>query len=253
MFAKAATPALVVGRPASLWATAGSPGAGSFDASLNGVVLSSSSSNVAGQLPHTDPVSGNAYLGRLQAQASQPGTLILCDRLWHNGGYTITATTAQNSTPAAWPARDVAGSTNGDGVLLGVEYSANAGAAAPTFTIAYTNEAGTASRSAVNLDATANSSLAGSFYRIGLQAGDKGVRTVASLTMNVSQVTGTINLVAYRPLAALELSASNVPNAIDALTGGIPRLFNGIVPFFLFVPSTAAAMNLSGTYAETQG
>jgi hypothetical protein len=252
-FAKAVTPTLVAGKPQSLWALAGAPGAGSFDTTLNGVVLSSSSAMVAGQLPHVDPVSGNAYLARLQAAASQAGVLLLCDRLWHNGGFTITSTSAQAITSPAFPARDAAGSTNGDGVLIGLEVSAAAGAAAPTLTLAYTNQAGTASRSATNLDATANSPAAGSFFRLGLQAGDTGVRSVQSLTLSASWLSGTINLVAYRVLAALELTGANVTNAIDGITGGFPRLYNGVVPYLIFIPSTTTASNVSGTFVETQG
>lgn len=250
-FAKAVTPTLVAGRPQSLWGLAGNPGAGSFDTTLNGVTLTGNAVN--GQIARSDPGSGNAYLARLQAQATIAGTLMLCDRLWHNGGYTITATTAQNSTTPTWPARDINGATSGVGVYLGLEISAAAGAAAPTITIAYTNSSGTASRSATNLDATANSPTAGAFYRIGLQAGDVGVQSVQSLTLNASWVSGTMNLVAYRVLASLELTTGNVGNAIDVLTGGMPRIYNGTVPFLIFIPSTTTASNISGVYVETQG
>jgi hypothetical protein len=250
---KAATATLVAGRPTSLWSLAGSPGAGAFDNTLNGVVLSSSSSPVNGQLRHVDPVSGNAYLARLQAAATQAGTLLLLDRLWHNGGYTITSTAAQNSTTPTWPARDTAGSTNGDGVLLALEISAAAGAAAPTITVGYTNQAGTASRTGTNILATANSPAIGATYFIGLQAGDTGVRSVQSLTLSVSWVSGTMNLVAYRLLAALEIPQAGVSNAIDAITAGMPRLYNGVVPWLVFIPNTTTATLVTGSYIETQG
>lgn len=250
---KAVTATLVAGRPASLWSLGGSPGAGSFDTTLNGVTLSSTSAQVAGQIPHTDPGTGNAYLARFSGAATQAGTLLLLDRMWHNGGYTITSNTAQNSTTPTWPARDAAGSTNGDGVLLALEVSAACGAAAPTITIAYTNQAGTGSRSATNLLATTNSPAIGATYFIGLQAGDTGVRSVQSLTLSVSWVSGTINLVAYRLLAALELPLGGTPNAIDLVTGGMPRIYNGTVPWMVFVPNTTTASNISGTYVETQG
>lgn len=252
-FAKAITPNLVAGRPHSLWYLTGSPGPGVADTTLNGVVLSSSSALVNGQLPHFDPVSGNAYLGRFQAQATQPGSLLLCDRLWSNGGYTITSTSAQSSTTPTWPARDVAGATNGDGVFIGLEVSVATGAAAPLLTLNYTNQAGTSGRAATNLDTVVSSSAIGAFYRLGLQAGDTGVRSVQSLTLSASQISGTINLVAYRILAALELTANNTPNAIDALTAGFPVLYPGAVPFLIFIPSTTTASAVSGTFAETQG
>jgi hypothetical protein len=252
-FAKAITPTLVAGKPQSLWGLGGNPGAGAFDTTLAGVALSSTSANVNGQINFVDPVSGNSYLARLQAAATIGGTLLLCDRLWHNGGFTITAATSQTVTSAAFPARDINGSTNGDGVLLGLEVSAACGAAAPTITIGYTNSGGTASHTATNSFATANSPAAGSFFPIGLQAGDIGVRSVQNLTLSVSWVSGTINLVAYRVLAALELLNNATPNAIDAVTSGFPRMFNGSVPFLIFIPNTTTASNVSGQIVWTQG
>lgn len=252
-FAKAVTGTMVAGRPWSTWALAGNPGAGSFDTTLAGVALSSSSSLVNGQLRHVNPGSGNAYLAGLSATATQAGLLLLCDRLWHNGGFTITQATAQTVNSATWPARDIAGSTNGDGVFLGLEISSGAGAAAPTITVGYTNQAGTSSRTATNSFATANSPAAGSFFPIGLQAGDTGVRSVQTLTLSVSWVSGTMNLVAYRVLAALPLAGAFIPNAIDALTGGLPRLYDGTVPFLIFIPNTTTTSYISGVYQETHG
>lgn len=252
-FAKNVTGTMVAGRPWSTWALAGNPGAGSFDNTLAGVALNSTSANVNGQIPFTNPVSGNTYLARFQGGATIAGILLLCDRLWHNGGFTITSNTAQTVNSATWPARDANGTTNGDGVLLGLEISASAGAAAPTITVSYTNQSGTSSRTATNSFPTANSPAAGSFFPIGLQAGDTGVRSVQSLTLSASWVSGTMNLVAYRVIAALELTGAFVPNAIDAITSGFPRLYDGSVPFLIFIPSTTTTSNISGQVVYTQG
>lgn len=252
-FAKNVTGTMVAGRPWSTWALAGNPGAGSFSASLSGVALDSTSANVNGQIPFTDPVSGNSYLARFQAGATISGTLLLCDRLWHNGGFTITTTTAQTVNSATFPARDLAGSTNGDGVLVGIEVSAACGAAAPAPTLTYTNQAGTGSRTASLSFPTANSPAAGSFFPFGLQAGDTGVRSIQSLTLGTSWVSGTINLVAYRVIAALELTGAFVPNAIDAITSGFQKLHNGTVPFLIFIPSTTTTSSISGQMIVTQG
>lgn len=252
-FAKAVTPTLVAGRPHSLAYLAGNPGTFTANGTLNGAVRNSTSGQVNGQINFTDPSSGNAYLARLQGQATIAGSLILADRLWDNGGYTITSTAAQNSTTPTWPSRDANGSTNGDGVLLGLEISAATGAGTPTITISYTNESGTAGRSATNYIATVASSAIGAFYPISLQAGDYGVRSVQSLTLSATWTSGTMNLVAYRELARLELTAANTPNAIDALTSGMPRLYNGTVPFLIFIPSTTTASNISGQVIYTHG
>lgn len=251
--AKAVTATLVAGRDASLWSLGGNPGAGSFNGTLNGVVLDSTSGMIAGQIPHVNPGSGNAHLARLSASATQAGALMLCDRLWHNGGFTITSTGVQSITSPTWPARDVAGSTNGDGVLLAVEVSAATGAGTPTITVSYTNQAGIAGRTATNVRATVASSAIGAVYEIGLQAGDTGVRSVQSLTLSATWTSGTINLVAFRPLAVLELPVANTTNAIDAVTGGLPRLYDGVVPWLVFSPSTTTATNVSGSYVESHG
>ncbi len=249
-FAKAVTPTLVAGRPHSLFYLAGSPGAAAAPApGLNGAALTS----YAGQIPFTNPSSGNTYLARLQAQATIAGTLILADRLWHNSGYTITSTSAQNTTFPGLPARDRNGSTDGDGVLLGVEISGATGSGTPTITVGYTNSGGTASRTARNIIATVASSAVGAFYPIGLQSGDQGVQSVQSLTLSATWTSGTMHLVAYRELARLELTAANTPGAIDALTSGFPRLFDNTVPFLIFVPSTTTASSIVGSLVYAQG
>ena len=97
------------------------------------------------------------------------------------------------------------------------------------------------------------SSAIGATYFIGLQAGDVGVQSVQSLTLSATWTSGTINLVAYRILADLELAGAFVPNSVDALTSGFPRIYNGVVPWLVFIPQTTTATNVSGTYVETQG
>lgn len=249
--AKAVTATTVAGRLQSLWPLAGNPGAGAYDNTLNGVALTSP---VNGQIPRTNPVGGNlAYLARFQVANTNAGTLLLVDRLWHNGGITITSTSAQAITSPAWPTRDASGTSDGDGVLLGVEVSAATGAGTPTISVGYTNQAGTAGRVGTNIVATTASATIGGFYAIGLQAGDTGVRSVQSLTLSATWTSGTINLVAYRVLASLELPGGAFTNAIDALTGGMPRIFDGSVPYLLFLPQAANTNIMSGCYVETHG
>jgi hypothetical protein len=222
-------------------------------------VLSSSSALVNGQIPHYDPASGNAYLARLSASATQAGKLMLLDRIWHNGGYTITSTSAQNSTTPTWPSRcptsgtDDTPATTGQGVLLAVEIETATGAGTPTITISYTNQAGTSGRTAQNSMATVASSAQGAVYLCTLQAGDTGVRSVQSLTLSATWTSGTMHLVAFRFLAELELPGAFISNSIDALTSGLPRMYNGTVPWIVFVPNTTTVSNVSGSYAETQG
>jgi hypothetical protein len=59
--------------------------------------------------------------------------------------------------------------------------------------------------------------------------------------------------VAYRHLTDLPLVGAYVPNMIDALTGGMPRLYDGVVPWLMFVPNTTTSTNVIGSYMETHG
>lgn len=259
--AKGVTPTLVAGRPHSLWYLAGAPGAGTMDNTTSGgVALSSSSAIVAGQIYHKDPTSGTSYLARLQAMCTQPGTLILADRLWHGsdiiGGtvISVTATTSQTITSVpTWPARDANGATAGVGVLIGLEvYTTATTGGSGSVTLTYTNTAGTTGKTSTTVDVP-GAAQPGAFFRFGLASGDLGVKTPTAIQNSASWTAGTFGLVAYRVLATLELTVANVPNAIDALTSGFPQLPNGAVPFLIFVPNTTTASNISGSFIETQG
>jgi hypothetical protein len=263
LWAKSSSPTML-GPPwwQSFWYLGGFPSSGAAPATTaNGTPLTSSTSLVQGQLYRSNPGSsatGN-YIGRFSGCSSVAGTLILADRLLQCGGITtgaaiaVTTTTAQTINTTTLPARDKTGTTNGVGVLGAVEISAATGAAAPVLTLGYTNSTGTASRSGTNLIPTINSTPTGGFYPIILQAGDVGMQSVQTITIGTSLVSGSVCVVLYRPLVALELPGAYIPNAIDALTAGFPQLFYGAVPFFIWVASATTGVYVSGSYVETQG
>lgn len=72
-------------------------------------------------------------------------------------------------------------------------------------------------------------------------------------TLSATWTSGAASLVAYCELARLELTAANVPAAIDAVTSGFPRLFGNTVLFLIFTPSTTTASNIAGQLVVTQG
>lgn len=243
---------LVAGRTYSALYAAGIPCAAVAPTpGISGAALTS----YAGQIPFTNPSSGqNSYLARFVCvPTAQGGSINLVDRLWHNSGITITSTSAQTVNSVTFPARDVNGSTNGEGVYLGVEVSAATGAGTPTITVSYTNSDNTSGRTATNIFSTSTTSPIGTFYPLGLQAGDKGVRSIQSITLSATWTSGTIHLVAYRPLVAVQSPAAGVCSPVDALTSGLVRLYDNTVPFFLFVPNTTASTGFTGTMTVTQG
>ncbi len=241
--------ATVAGRFYSPFYVAGYPGAAVAPTpGLAGAALTT----YAGQIPWTNPGAGNSYLARFSGTASQTGTLYLCDRLWHNSGFNVTLTTAQTVNSVAFPARDSAGAINGANVFIGVEVSTVMGAGTPTFTMVYTNSAGTAGRSSVS-PAMAATMAVGSFIPLPLAAGDIGVKAVTSIQQSATMTSGVYNLVAFRELASVPITSANILQAVDALTGGFVRLYDNTVPFLLFLPATTTAPTITASMIVTQG
>ena len=144
----------------TLWYSSGNPGAATANAAgVNGAAVSGA---VGGSLLRSNPVSGNAYIGRWAMNASTVGTLWLIDRLWNNSGLSVTSTAAQAISAATLPARDNAGSTNGAGVMAAIEWSATGGAGTPTVTLTYTDQDGNAGNNLIiGGSSTANDTLYG--------------------------------------------------------------------------------------------
>lgn len=228
---------------------AGTPGAAAAPApGIGGAALTT----YAGQIPWTNPSSGNSYLARFSAASNKAGIIILADRLWHNSGIDVTSTGAQTINSATWPARDMNGATDGAGVQIGVEVSTAMGAGTPTFTMVYTNSGGTGSKSTVT-QAMVASMAVGSFIPVPLAAGDTGVRSIQTWTQSATMTSGAYHLVAYRILAKVDIYSAGMGMAVDSLTGGFVRLYDNTVPFPLFLPAGAATYDLYGQLIVSQG
>lgn len=253
-FSKAVSGTAFAGGPISYYPIAGFPLVGLYpNTGLTGGTYSSSSGTPQGFLPHTDPLTGNAYLAQLRASVAQPCTLLLCDRLW-DARPANTTTTAQTITSPTLPARDSLGQTNGLGVQVGIEFVVAGSATAATMAMSYTNSAGVAGSTGAFIDLpTAGIPAIGRFYRIGMAAGDLGVQSVQSVTLATNWTTGTLQLVAYRVIAQLDLALANTPNMLDVISGAFPRIYNGSCLFLMIIPTTTTTCNLSGVYVESQG
>ena len=249
-FTKGMTGNIVAGRPLSTWGLNGFPGPGGYDTTLNGVVVSAAT---PGALDFVNPSSGNTYLARLLGSATVGGTLILADRLWHNGGLSSTSLTTQFITSPTWPPRDRDGLTAGTGVYIGAEISALTGSGTPTLTMSYTNSAGDTARTATNITSTTSAASTRTFYQLGLQGGDQGVRSVQSITLSSSWTSGTFNLVAYREISRLDIATGSTPVSMDLLSGGFQRIYNDSALFFIFVPAGSTTSAITGQLTWTQG
>lgn len=165
-----------------------------------------------------DPSTGGWYLTKFGLNGVAVNTYALLDILWYNTGLTVTTTTAQAITTPAWPARDNNGSTNGEGVqvaLYALTALGNAAAVSNT-TLQYTNSAGTAGRtgtfSGSNGFRAPATPVIGTFMPFQLQAGDTGVQSIQSITLATTYTSGTMMLIAYRPIALDGVPLANGPS-----------------------------------------
>lgn len=235
------------------WYASGNPGASvANSAGINGQAVDSTlGTSVQGRLPRTNPASGNAYLGRLAVNASTAGTLWLIDRIWQNSGLSATSTSAQAISGAVIAPRDGDGDTTGHNVMAAIEWSATGGTGTPTVTLTYTDSLGGTGKTAA-LTGVASPPI-GTFEIFPLAAGDTGIRAPTSFIQSATRTSGTMHLVLFRVLAQVEVTAANIGNAIDALTGGMPRIYDNSTLQLVWFPSATTATNFIGQYIETQG
>jgi hypothetical protein len=236
------------------WYATGNPGASTATAiGINGEAVTPALGSTGGRILRTNPGSGNAYIGRLAVNATSAGTLWLIDRLWQNSGLSVTSTAGQAITSAALPARDGAGTTNGAGVMAAVEWSATGGAGTPTVTLIYNDQDGNTGTGTLTGVA---SPPVGTFEIFTLGAGDTGIRSLtsaSSFTQSATRTSGTMHLVLFRVLAQVEVTTANIGNAIDALTSGLPRIYDDSVLQLVWFPTATTATTITGQYIETQG
>lgn len=251
-FFKVGTTMKAAGLNYSYWLAAGNPGAGV--ASAAGLAGEALTSPVAGQLKLPAAVGGkDLYVARMEAlHTSSIGALSICDRLWQNSGFGVTTLTAQTINSVALPARDINGSTNGEGVMAGMEVITTLGAGTPTLTVTYTNSAGTSGRTGTIGPITTTSQV-GMFYPMALQAGDIGVRSIQSITTSATMTSGSVNFVMYRELVSLPMPSANLGVDRDAVALGLPKVLDGTVLYLLGMATATTATIIDGSVTWAQG
>jgi hypothetical protein len=164
----------------------------------------------------------------------------------------VTVQGTSGSVYLALPPRDNNGSRNGTGVYAAYEVNSNMGAGTPNLNVTYVDSVGTAGSVSPTLALTA-SMILGTFIPIPLAAGDVGVRGIQSHIKNATQNSGGYSLVLYRVLARIPIPVAYAGAAVDAITSGMPRLFDNTVPFLVFIPGTTTSPIVSGQVVYTQG
>lgn len=220
---------------------------------LNGDALScntTADATIAGAPYLPDPAAGSYYI----TASNWGGTVAhfhqLFDLIWYDTGLVVTTTTAQNVTLPTLPNRDDTGTNNGEGWQAGilVTTATTNGSAVTNTTLTYTNSEGTGSRTATMASFPATA-VAGAFIPFQLQAGDRGIRNIASVALGTSYVTGAISLVLYRVISATPSPLANVGGGLLSLANSGPpgiKLWNGTCLVNGYLASATTATNVVG-------
>lgn len=218
---------------------------------VNGRVTDGTQAADYGCFPVANPTTGGNYLTEVNMAASVNHTNVLFDVLWVNSGLVVTTTTAQAIASPALPARDINGTTNGEGCSIALLFVAASTLAAvgANLTVSYTNSDGVAGRTAT-LSAIVGSQVPatpviGTIVWFNLQAGDRGVRSIQSITLGTSMLTGTISLMITRDIATI---GTTIPNVNAQKIIGMPgiRLYNGTCLLHSVLTSATTATFFAG-------
>lgn len=223
--------------------------------------LTDATTNATG-IQHGGAVGGFKVLLNAAAQTAAattaPCVLMLVDLLGFYPVTSVTTTGAQTLNNTVTLPRY----TDGAGVQAFITPSTVMGAATPSISIGYTNSASTVGRATpatlpIGNTAAAVTSVvysgtgAGKFGPfIPLQAGDAGIKSVQSISLSASYVSGVLNLVLCRPLLTLPITTLGVTaerDLINQLNSG-PRVYDGACLAWLMLAgaATPVAAPLSG-------
>lgn len=148
-------------------------------------------------------------------------TIYLSDLLFAAGPFAFNASSVTLSSQPSYASRLPRGSAAGCTKIMVEAVTAFTGN--PTFTISYTNQAGTPGRTATLSGVT--SPAVGRCYMIPLQSGDTGVLSVNAVSCSTATV-GTFNVYVLRDIAVYMCPNTNYRNARGPGETGMPQIFD---------------------------
>ena len=245
-----AATAYTAGRSASLWTYDGFPARGSAPGA--GAIPTVST---AGAIPFTASTGGrDKQLISIGLISLIAGTYLLYDRLYHISGLSGTSTSDQTiQGPSPSPA--LTRNTGGAGNIVFYEIYTAIGGTATTLTMTYTNQAGTGGQTTtIPIGGTGFNGVTRA-QRLGLAAGDSGVRAVEKIALTATTGTvGNFGITIAQPLAWLPIGGSGTSGWRDYTTGlpGIPVIDNNACLALMFYPTSSTVTECTGamTFVE---
>lgn len=208
-------------------AAAGNPGAGTLagTSAPGGALFTDASSGMP--TINTFGVGATGYLTRVQYANSVVGRIELWDKIY---GYNVTA--AQNGTLQTLTLSSVPSATGrypdgaGNGTRLFVEVTTTMSATATTYTVTYTNSAGTTGRTSAS-SGSMSGFVAGRWVELALQAGDSGVRALETIVIGgATNAAGVVNVIIARPLWTNSVRVANGGGVDGIDRTGMPVVYD---------------------------
>ena len=259
-----ATTAHTAGLWYSLFRGGGNPGADTILGTGTNLAFQALTDTTAGAtgIQHGGNVGGHKVLLNAAAQTAAattaPCVLMLVDLLGFYPITTVTTTGAQTLNNTVTLPRY----TNGAGVQAFLTPSTVMGAATPNLSIGYTNSAGTAGKATPATLPIGNSGAAvtsvvysgtgnGKFGPfMPLAAGDSGIRSVQTVTISASYLSGVLNLVLCKPLMTLPITTLGVTAERDLVNqfASMPKIYDGACLAWIMLAgaATPVASPISG-------
>ncbi len=213
----------------SVFDLAGNPGAGVLAGTSTAAGVVPSAATVG--CPSINAFGGAAtgYLAQVDFGCSVAARLKLFDMLFKAGAYAFTAGTTALAAQPSYSSRLPGGTDFGDTQVWIEVSTAFATGTAWQVNVTYTNQAGTAGRTAIILPAQGVAGLTlGRMYQLGLQAGDTGLQKIESVIVTnggTAMTAGAINVLVLRPLWSGRVKNANDGDVHDLFKTGMPQLY----------------------------
>lgn len=222
---KTASATTVATVPFSTLDLAGYPGAGSLAVgnTANGLVPTDATAGFPTLHPFGAGASG--YLQSVDFGGTVAARLTLYDRVFHAGSYALTPTGTTNLSSQPSYAGRMPGGTDYTNTELFLEINTAVAASAVTVAVGYANEAGTGGRT-TGATSALTSFTTRRLVPLPLQAGDKGVSKIESVTIGGSAAaSGNCNIVVARRLWSNRIKLAN-DGGLDGFDAvGLPEIF----------------------------
>ena len=183
------------------------------------VALDKASAESIGPIPSVSTGRLTLLAGRMNTGGAAGVACILVDLLNQSGGLNGTLTSVQTT---GLPTAALTRYTSGEGVMAGAVIYTTVGTAGTAIRINYTNQSGTSGQisTTTQIGAT-NFNAAGTLIPIPLAAGDTGVRSVESVTLDASTGTaGNFGICLFKPLQMMALNDVMGAMPLDAVSSG---------------------------------